>query len=225
MDRLNKGAEQRADVTGIEKSSCGVGFIASRHGRASHEHLRRALAALRCVEHRGACANDAITGDGSGVMADIPFELIGHARGTVAVATLFLTQDTERRSRALQVFEQCFDFMDVPVLEYRKVPVRVDDVAEVAAIVAARRALGATAALLVSNPLPPDRQVDPDLHDRLVADAEAAAVAAGVRGKDVTPLLLGWFHERSEGESLRANTEILVGNAALAAEIAVAVAT
>ena len=103
-----------------------------------------------------------------------------------------------------------------------EVPVRVDDVAEVAAIVAARRSLGATAALLVSNPLPPDRQVALDLHDRLVAEAEAAAAAAGVRGKEVTPFLLAWFHERSGGESLRANTEIIVGNAALAAEIAVA---
>ena len=102
------------------------------------------------------------------------------------------------------------------------VPVRVDGPAEVAAIMAARRDLGATAALLVSNPLAPDRQVAPDLHDRLVAEAEAAATAAGVRGKDVTPFLLGWFHERSDGESLRANTEIIVGNAALAAEIAVA---
>ncbi|MCB0970130.1 MAG: pseudouridine-5'-phosphate glycosidase [Acidimicrobiales bacterium] len=102
------------------------------------------------------------------------------------------------------------------------VPVRVDDAREVAAIMAARRRLGAEAALLVSNPLPIDRQVDPALHDHLVADAEDAAAAAGVRGKDVTPFLLGWFHERSEGESLRANTEIIVGNAALAARIAVA---
>ena len=102
------------------------------------------------------------------------------------------------------------------------VPVRVDDAREVAAIMAARRRLGAEAALLVSNPLPIDRQVDPALHDHLVADAEDAAAAAGLRGKDVTPFLLGWFHERSEGESLRANTEIIVGNAALAARIAVA---
>lgn len=102
------------------------------------------------------------------------------------------------------------------------VPARVDTAAEVAGIMGARRALGATAALLVANPLPADRQVDPALHDRVLGDGLAAAEAAGVRGKDVTPFLLAHFHEASGGESLRANTEIILANAALAAEIAVA---
>ena len=48
------------------------------------------------------------------------------------------------------------------------------------------------------------------------------AAAAGVRGKDVTPFLLAHFHEASGGESLRANTEIILANAALAGRIAVA---
>ncbi|WP_426574341.1 pseudouridine-5'-phosphate glycosidase [Aquihabitans sp. McL0605] len=102
------------------------------------------------------------------------------------------------------------------------VPHRVDAPEEVAAVMAARRSLGATAALLVANPLPADRQVDPELHDRVLAQGLAAADAAGVRGKDVTPFLLAHFHEASGGESLRANTEIILANAALAGRIAVA---
>lgn len=104
------------------------------------------------------------------------------------------------------------------------VPWRVDRPEEVAAIMAARRDLGDEAALLVTNPLPADRQVDPALHDRVLRDGLAAAEGAGVRGKDVTPFLLAHFHDASGGESLRANIEIILGNAALAARIAVAAA-
>src|SRR5690606_40799222 len=56
-----------------EKSACGVGFVASKKGIFSHDHLQQGLHALRCVEHRGACAADAVTGDGAGILTDIPF--------------------------------------------------------------------------------------------------------------------------------------------------------
>jgi len=102
------------------------------------------------------------------------------------------------------------------------VPHRVDAPRDVAAIMAARRALGSTAALLVANPLPVERQVDPVLHDRVLTEGLDAASAAGVQGKDVTPFLLAHFHEASGGESLRANTEIILANAALAGRIAAA---
>jgi len=102
---------------------------------------------------------------------------------------------------------------------------RVDSPEEVAAVMAARRDLGTDrSALLVANPLPLDRQVDPDLHDRVLAEGLAAADAAGIRGKEVTPFLLAHFHEASGGESLRANVEIILANAALAGRIAVAAA-
>jgi pseudouridine-5'-phosphate glycosidase len=102
------------------------------------------------------------------------------------------------------------------------VPHRVDSAQDVAGIMAARRAMGASAALLVANPLPSSRQVDPNLHDDVLGAGLDAAAAAGVRGKDVTPFLLAHFHEASGGESLRANTEIILANAALAGRIAAA---
>jgi pseudouridine-5'-phosphate glycosidase len=105
------------------------------------------------------------------------------------------------------------------------VPHRVDTPEQVAAVMAARRALGAGAALLVANPLPADRQVDQDLHDEVLAAGLAAADAAGVSGKDVTPFLLAHFHESSGGESLRANIEIILANAALAGQISTAAAS
>lgn len=102
---------------------------------------------------------------------------------------------------------------------------RVDDPEEVAAVIASRRDLGTDrSALLVTNPLPEDRQVDPALHDRVLMEGLAAADAAGIHGKDVTPFLLARFHEQTDGESLRANIEIILANAALAARIAAAAA-
>jgi glutamate synthase domain-containing protein 2/glutamate synthase domain-containing protein 1/glutamate synthase domain-containing protein 3 len=105
-----------------ERSACGVGFIVNRSGHRSHEALREALEALERVEHRGACGADGLTGDGSGIMTDIPFDLLGYERGKVAVATLFMPSDRARSRRALQVFEETFLFMGLRILEYREVP-------------------------------------------------------------------------------------------------------
>ena len=109
-----------------ERSACGVGFIANRKGESSHETLQEALGALRCVEHRGACAADQITGDGAGVMTDIPFDMFGYERGSIAVATLFMPTAPHRLRLALKVFEETFSFMGLKVVEYRDVPMNPD---------------------------------------------------------------------------------------------------
>ncbi len=106
-----------------EKSSCGVGFIASRKNRYSHKNLKQALHALRCVEHRGACNADQVSSDGAGIMADIPFKLFGYEKGEVAVATIFAPHDSEQRRAALRVFEDTFQFYGLKILEYRTVPI------------------------------------------------------------------------------------------------------
>lgn len=102
---------------------------------------------------------------------------------------------------------------------------RVDSPEEVAAVMAARAALGTDrSALVVAHPLPEAEQVDQALHDRVLAESLAAAEAAGITGKAVTPFLLERFHRETGGESLRANIAIILANAALAARIAVAAA-
>lgn len=87
-----------------EKSACGVGFLASRHGLAARAHLDQALAALCCMEHRGACGADRLSSDGAGIMTDIPFELFGYEKGSVAIAALFIPLDAEGRRLALKNF-------------------------------------------------------------------------------------------------------------------------
>ena len=89
---------------------------------------------------------------------------------------------------------------------------------------AARQSLGLGSALLVANPLPPEDALDAQLHDWTLTSGMAASAEAGVTGKDVTPFLLDWFHRETGGASLVANIAIIVNNAALAAQIAVAAA-
>ncbi|GIG99623.1 pseudouridine-5'-phosphate glycosidase [Plantactinospora mayteni] len=102
----------------------------------------------------------------------------------------------------------------------------VDSPEQVAAVLAARAAHGVQpGALIVANPLPTAEQLDPALHDRTLADGLARLAAEGVTGKAVTPFLLAHFHSATEGASLAVNVRIILRNAALAAQIAVAAAT
>src|SRR5918911_910391 len=97
---------------------------------------------------------------------------------------------------------------------------RVDSAAEAAAVLRARDAVEAPGAVVVANPLPPEEQLDPALHDRVLR--EALEAARGIAGKDVTPFLLERFHRETGGESLSANVRLVLRNATLAAEIAAA---
>jgi pseudouridylate synthase len=102
------------------------------------------------------------------------------------------------------------------------VPWRVESPAEVSRVLHARDAAGVPGAVVVANPLAPDEQLDPALHERVLRDGLAAAAAAGVAGKDVTPFLLERFHRETGGESVRVNVRLVLRNAALATEIAAA---
>ncbi|MGI5215947.1 pseudouridine-5'-phosphate glycosidase [Plantactinospora sp. CA-290183] len=102
----------------------------------------------------------------------------------------------------------------------------VESPEQAAAVLAARAAQAVQpGALIVANPLPPQEQLDPELHDRTLTDGLARLAADGITGKAVTPFLLAHFHAATEGASLAVNVRIILRNAALAARIAVAAAT
>jgi pseudouridine-5'-phosphate glycosidase len=105
------------------------------------------------------------------------------------------------------------------------VPWRVDSPAEAAAVIARAREIGQGQAVVVANPIPADAELEPSLHDATLAAGLSALEADGVRGKDVTPFLLAYFHEHTGGASLAANVALVLSNAALAGEIAEAMAT
>ena len=96
------------------------------------------------------------------------------------------------------------------------VSARVETPAEAAAIARAHWELGGGGLLLAR---PPDESLD-DV-EPLIEEALALAVERGIAGQDVTPFVLSFLHERSGGATLRANRDLVVANAALAAEAAV----
>jgi pseudouridine-5'-phosphate glycosidase len=128
---------------------------------------------------------------------------------------------------------ELLETLGVPVLGYRTdtlplfysaaggppVPQRVEAVDEAARVAELHWRLGGTG-LLLANP-PPESI---DVND-LIEEAIAEATSTGVTGQAVTPFVLGFLHERSQGRTRQVNRDLVVANARLAAETAVAFAT
>jgi pseudouridine-5'-phosphate glycosidase len=126
--------------------------------------------------------------------------------------------------------------LGVPVVGYRtselpafftaesgiQLSARADSAEEVARLFRAHRALGRPAALLIVRAPPAEVALERSDVDRAVARALERAASEGIRGAAVTPYLLAAVERETEGRSLDANLGLLEANAALAAEIAVA---
>ena len=104
------------------------------------------------------------------------------------------------------------------------VDARVDTAAQAAAIVRAKRRMGLRGGVLVTVPAPPDEALPRRAAEEATEEALREAERRGVRGKEMTPFLLAQIAERTGGESIRANVALLRNNAAVAAQIAVALA-
>jgi pseudouridine-5'-phosphate glycosidase len=101
---------------------------------------------------------------------------------------------------------------------------RVEDAAAAAELLAAARRLETGSAVLLCNPVPADRALDAGEVAAAVRACEESAGRDAVRGKDVTPFLLGCLAERTAGASVEANLALLEANARLAAEVALSAA-
>ena len=101
----------------------------------------------------------------------------------------------------------------------------VDSPAQIAEVLRAQtdQSVGGSG-VIVANPLPTDEQLDPQLHDATLAEGLSLLERDHITGKAVTPFLLAHFHSATHGQSLAVNIRIILRNAALAAQIAVAAA-
>ena len=99
---------------------------------------------------------------------------------------------------------------------------RIESAAEAAAIIRAAEDLGAQNGILIAAPVPPDNELDTATAETAIAQATQEAEAAGVGGKDITPFLLNRVSELTNGASMAANIALLVNNARVAGEIALA---
>ncbi|HHZ07889.1 MAG TPA: pseudouridine-5'-phosphate glycosidase [Rhizobiales bacterium] len=122
----------------------------------------------------------------------------------------------------------------VPVVAYRSdvmpafwsrtsshpAPLRLDGADAIARFFATRKALGLGGGMLVANPVAEEDEIPAERMAGVIAAAQAAAEAAGVSGKAVTPFLLAKILELTGGASLRTNIALIENNARLAARIA-----
>jgi pseudouridine-5'-phosphate glycosidase len=97
---------------------------------------------------------------------------------------------------------------------------RADSAAEIAAALNAKRDMGLAGGTVIVNPIPAAHALDDREIDAVIDEALSEMDELGITGKDTTPFLLAKIAERTDGRSLRANIELVVNNARLAAEIA-----
>ncbi|WP_110946190.1 glutamate synthase large subunit [Streptomyces avicenniae] len=113
-----------------EHDACGVGFVATLTGEASHELVDQALTVLRNLEHRGATGSDPDTGDGAGILLQIPDAFLREAvpftlpaAGAYAVGTAFLPADPAEADAAAARIDALAAEQALTVLGWREVPV------------------------------------------------------------------------------------------------------
>ncbi len=112
-----------------EHDACGLSFIADLHGRASHDVVQRGLRALTCLQHRGATNAEPNTGDGAGILLQIPHRLFADEveglpeAGAYAVGIGFLPADAAQNRAARSAVEAIVAEEGLRTVAWRDVPV------------------------------------------------------------------------------------------------------
>ncbi|MET0976765.1 MAG: glutamate synthase large subunit [Leifsonia sp.] len=122
-----------------EKDACGLAMVATLRGTAGHDIIETALNALRNLEHRGAVGSDAGTGDGAGIITQIPDAFLRAVTefalpevGRYAVGNAFLPNDPTARSSVKRRLAKFAEQEGLVVLGWREVPVRPGEVGSLA---------------------------------------------------------------------------------------------
>ncbi|WP_297096231.1 glutamate synthase large subunit [uncultured Draconibacterium sp.] len=121
----------------FEHGSCGIGFVANLKGRKKHSVISDALSMLARMEHRGGTGFDIKSGDGAGILLQIPHELFMEECpkqdiklpqfGEYGVAMIFFPKEDRKRSECKDIIGRNLKKFGLPYLGYRKVPVDNSD--------------------------------------------------------------------------------------------------
>ena len=122
-----------------EHDSCGVGFVANISGKRDHEIIDQGIRILCNLEHRGAVGGDMKSGDGAGMLMQIPDQFFRKVLsfdlpeiGKYGVGVLFLPQDKEKFKKAQEMITETLEREGGILLGWRDVPVDPDCLGEVA---------------------------------------------------------------------------------------------
>ena len=124
----------------FEHDNCGAGFICSLKGNKSNNIIHKALEILEKLEHRGAVSSDGKTGDGAGILIDIPHDFFVKncdfnlpKAGEYAVSNMFLPQKENQRKYCTEKFTQYIEGQGLQILGWRDVPVDSSVIGKIAA--------------------------------------------------------------------------------------------
>ncbi len=122
----------------FEHDACGIGFVANIKGGKSHQNISDALTVLENMEHRGACGCENNTGDGAGIMIQVPHEFFFDeciklgvhlpSYGKYGVGVIFFPREIRLREECRDIFNRAAEKMGLEILAYRKVPVNTQDI-------------------------------------------------------------------------------------------------
>ena len=122
----------------FDHDSCGVGFIVHLKGEPSHKIVQDGVAALENLFHRGACGCEANTGDGAGVLIQVPHEFLKEecsklgialpAAGQYGVGTLFVPKDEAVRDEVFETFSRIVEEEGQRALGWRRVPTNNEEI-------------------------------------------------------------------------------------------------
>ncbi len=122
-----------------EKDACGLAMVATLRGTAGHDIIALALEALRHLEHRGAIGSDAGTGDGAGIITQIPDEFLRAVVdfdlppvGAYAIGMAFLPTDDDEREALKAGIREIAEQEKLSVLGWREVPTNSDEIGNLA---------------------------------------------------------------------------------------------
>ncbi len=122
-----------------EHENCGVGFIVNIRGRASHSIVRQGVGILNRLAHRGAVGADPKTGDGAGILLQLPHEFFSQAvkfklppAGAYGVGLVFLPRDEAQRKECKAAFGGAIESEGQTLLGWREVPVNDSDIGRTA---------------------------------------------------------------------------------------------
>lgn len=121
----------------LEKDSCGIGLIANLSGEKTHKAVKDALTMLQNMEHRGACGCEPDTGDGAGILIQMPHDFFKHKEselgfelpdfGHYGVGVVFFPKDKNLRRQCRVLFNDYIDDLGFELLGYRIVPTNNED--------------------------------------------------------------------------------------------------